>query len=85
MISPALGSGINERLIWANELGAIASARAITSPTINLDLDVICSPFKVAERTQNQNTNDWYCSSLATRFTFFGNLYQVCNRRIQWR
>jgi hypothetical protein len=54
MISPALGSGINETLIWANELGAIASTEAITSPTINLDLNVICSPFKVAERTQNK-------------------------------
>jgi hypothetical protein len=45
------GSGISERLTWANELDAMAKNTSIVStPTIIFDLNVICSPFKVATK-----------------------------------
>jgi len=45
-------------LIWANELDAITrSISIVRNPNINLDLRVICSPFKVVT-TKSGITNE---------------------------
>jgi hypothetical protein len=49
------GSGISEILTCANELDAMAKNTSIVStPTIIFDLNVICSPFKVATKTKQE-------------------------------
>jgi hypothetical protein len=70
-ISPAEGSGISVILTWAKELDAIAkNASIVSTPTIIFDLNVICSPFKVA--TKQRNAGERRCAPQATNSNFLG-------------